>query len=74
MSYVTISVKIPKKLYDMLKKYNIEPDPIIREALEKAVRLCIAKELEERVRRLGSYSREISDDEIAKLIREDREG
>jgi len=35
MSYVTVSAKIPRKLKDLLDKYNVKPSLVIREALER---------------------------------------
>jgi len=38
MSYVTVSVKIPKWLKGLLDKYGIKPDPVVRKALEEEVK------------------------------------
>jgi polyhydroxyalkanoate synthesis regulator phasin len=71
--YVTISAKIPRRLKELLDKYGIKPGPIIRRALEEEVKKRILAELEEKARRLSEKLSHISDEEIASLIRENRE-
>jgi polyhydroxyalkanoate synthesis regulator phasin len=71
--YVTISAKIPRRLKELLDKYGIKPGPIIRRALEEEVKKRILAELEEEARRLSEKLSHISDEEIASLIRENRE-
>jgi hypothetical protein len=73
MSYVTVSAKIPKRLKELLKKYNIKPGPIIRKAIEEEVRRRALSELEEKAKALSEKLSHISDEEVASLIREDRE-
>jgi len=73
MGYVTVSAKIPRKLKELMDKYGIRPEPIIREALEREVRRRILEEAEKKARELVDKLREISDEEIARLIREDRD-
>lgn len=72
MGYVTVSAKIPRELKRLLERYGIRPGPIIREALEEAVRRRMAEELETRARRIASRSK-VGDEEVARYIREDRE-
>lgn len=74
MGYVTVSAKIPRKLKELLDKYGIKPGPIIRKALEEEVRRKILEEAEERARELSKRVAHIPDEEIARIIREDREG
>jgi polyhydroxyalkanoate synthesis regulator phasin len=71
--YATISAKIPRRLKELLDKYGIKPGPIIRRALEEEVKKQILAELEEEARRLSEKLSHISDEEIASLIRENRE-
>ncbi len=52
--------------------YGIKPGPVIRKALEEEVRKRMLEEIEARARELGSRVSHIPDEEIAKLIREDR--
>jgi len=73
MGYVTVSAKIPRKLKELMDKYGIQPGPIIREALEREVRRRVLEEAERKARELVDKLREISDEEIARLIREDRD-
>jgi len=73
MRYVTVSAKIPRELKTLLDKYGIKPGPVIRRALEEEVRRRALRVLEERAQRLRKRLPPISDEEIAALIREDRE-
>ncbi|WP_052885588.1 hypothetical protein [Thermofilum adornatum] len=74
MSYVTVSAKIPRRLKEMLERYGIKPGPVIRKALEEEVRKRVLEELEEKAKELSARLSHISDEEVASLIREDREG
>jgi polyhydroxyalkanoate synthesis regulator phasin len=74
MSYVTVSTKIPRRLKELLDKYGIKPSPLIRSLLEKEVKKRMLEELEEKARKLSEKIGSIPDEEIAELIREDREG
>ncbi len=74
MEYVTVSAKIPRRLKDLLKRYGIKPGPVIRKALEEEVKKHMLDEIEKRARELSKSVTHISDEEIAKIIREDREG
>ncbi|MEM0008515.1 MAG: hypothetical protein QXH50_00755 [Thermofilum sp.] len=73
MSYVTVSAKIPRRLKEMLERYGIKPGPVIRRALED-VRRRVLEGLEENGKELSTRLSHISDEEVASLIREDREG
>ncbi len=73
VDYVTVSAKIPRRLKELLEKYDIKPGPIIRRALEEEVRKRVLSELEERAKALSVRLSHISDEEIASLIHEDRE-
>jgi predicted transcriptional regulator len=73
VGYATVSAKIPKRLKELLEKYNIKPGPIIRKALEEEVRRRALSELEEKAKALSERPSHISDEEVASLIREDRE-
>lgn len=74
MGYVTVSAKIPKRLKELLDKYGIKPGPIIRRALEEEVKKHILSEVEKKAKELSRKVSHIPDEEIARLIREDREG
>jgi len=70
--YVVIAAKIPRKLKDLMDELGVKPGPVIRKALEEEVRRRTLEKLEERARKLLEKLPEISDEEIARLIREDR--
>jgi len=74
LGYVTVSAKIPRKLKELLDKYGIKPSPIIRRALEEEVKKRMLSEIERKARELSRRLSQISDEEIARIIREDREG
>lgn len=73
MGYVTVSAKIPRELKELLDKYGIKPGPVIRRALEEEVKRKILEEIEEKARQLSKKLSHITDEEIARIIREDRE-
>ena len=74
MGYVTVSAKIPRKLKDLLDRFGIKPGPVIRRALEEGVKRRVLSELEEEARVLSERLSHISNEEIASMIREGREG
>ena len=73
MDYVTVSAKISKELRDKLREFGIKPGPVIREALEREVRGAMFRRIEEEAKRLSRRLPEIPDDEVVRVIREDRE-
>jgi len=73
VGYVTVSAKIPRRLKELLVKYGIKPSPIIRKALEEEVKKRMLSEIEEKARKLSKKVSHISDEEIARIIREDRD-
>ena len=74
VEYVTVSAKIPRKLKELMDKYGVKPGPIIRRALEEEVKRRILEEAEEMARRLKERVSHIPDEEIVRLVREDRRG
>jgi Mg/Co/Ni transporter MgtE len=74
MRYVTISVKIPRELKELMDKYGIKPSTVIRRALEEEVKKKILEETENKAKELINKVTHISDKEIARIIREDRDG
>jgi Mg/Co/Ni transporter MgtE len=74
MRYVTISVKIPRELKELMDKYGIRPSAVIRRALEEEVKKRILEEAENKAKELINKVSHISDEEIARIIREDRDG
>lgn len=73
MSYVTVSAKIPRKLKELIDRYGIKPGPVIRRALEEEVIRRRLDMLEERARELSKRLPRIPEEEVARLIREDRD-
>ncbi|MEZ0345857.1 MAG: hypothetical protein ABWK01_04840 [Infirmifilum sp.] len=71
--YVTVSAKIPRELAEKLRELGVKPGPVIREALENAVRRKILERVDEEVKEVLEELGRIGDEEIARLIREDRE-
>jgi hypothetical protein len=53
MSYVMVSAKIPRKLKELLDKYGVKPEPIIRRALEEEVKKRILEEIEVEAKKLS---------------------
>lgn len=72
--YTTVSAKIPRRLKELLDKYNIEVGPVIRAALEDEVKKRMIEELEALLGEIKEEISKISDEEIVELIREDRGG
>ncbi len=71
--FTTVSAKIPKVLKDKIKEYRINPGPIIRRALEEEVRKRELEKLEKKAERIAEMLEKIEDEEVVRLIREDRE-
>ena len=70
---VVVATKIPRRLKELIDRLGIKPSPVMRRALEEEVRRRMLEELERRAKGLRKRLPEISDEEIAELIREDRE-
>ena len=73
MGYLTVSAKIPRRLKELLDRFGIKPGPVIRRALEEKVKRRVLSELEEEARALSERLSHINDEEVASIIREDRE-
>jgi post-segregation antitoxin (ccd killing protein) len=71
VSCVTVSTKVKKEILKKARKYNINISEVLRQALEQE----IAKREEEARKSAERISKELrlSEEEVAKLIREDRE-
>ncbi len=70
---MVVATKIPRRLKELMDKLGIKPSPVMRRALEEEVRKRLLEELERRAERLRERLPDISNEEIARLIREDRE-
>ena len=73
MDYVTVSVKVKRELWEKLKKYNININEVIREALEKKVKEEKAKRLIREFNDFMEKFKPIKENLSAKIIREDRD-
>jgi post-segregation antitoxin (ccd killing protein) len=71
MSWVTVSTKVKKEILEKARKYNINISEVLRQVLEQE----IAKREEEARKSAERISKELrlSEEEVARLIREDRE-
>jgi post-segregation antitoxin (ccd killing protein) len=72
VSWVTVSTKVKKEILEKARKYNINISEVLRQALEQE----IAKREEEEARKSAekiSKELRLPDEEVAKLIKEDRE-
>ncbi len=70
--YITVSVKVPRRLKELLDKYGIRPGPLVRQALEEEVRRIVLRELEDEIKGISEEMKSISDEEVVRIIREDR--
>ncbi len=72
MNWVTVSTKVKKEILEKARKYNINISEVLRQALEQE----IARREEEEARKSAekiSKELRLPDEEVAKLIKEDRE-
>jgi len=71
--YVTVSAKILCRLKELLDLYGVKIDPVVRRTLEEEARRRALLKSEERAKVLSRKLRQISDEEVARFIREGRE-
>jgi polyhydroxyalkanoate synthesis regulator phasin len=71
--YVTVSAKIPRRLKELMDELGIKPGPVIRRAIEEEVRRRVLERLESEIGEVVEELSTIPDEEVARLIREDRE-
>jgi len=71
--YVTVSVKIPRKLKEKLEKYGIKPSELLRKAIMEELRRREIENLEKMREELNEVIAKFSKNFIVKSIREDRE-
>ncbi|ADX82105.1 type II toxin-antitoxin system CcdA family antitoxin [Saccharolobus islandicus] len=71
MEWVTISTKVRRELLEKAKEYNINVSEVLRKALEEEVR---KREEEEARKSAEKIAKELkfSEEEVARLIEEDR--
>lgn len=73
MSYVTVSARIKRELYEKLKRYGVSISDVIRHALEEEVRKREEEELREMLKKAQSILAKISLEELVETIRSIRE-
>jgi len=69
---VNITVRIPRKLKEELRKYGIKISEVVRRALEKEVERRKMEELRRIAGELGDFLSRMSEEEIVKSIKEFR--
>ena len=72
MSWVTVSTKVKKEILEKARKYNINISEVLRQALEQEIARREEEEARKSTEKIFKESR-LSEEEIARLIREDRE-
>ena len=73
MSYVTVSAKISKELYEKLKAYGIRVSSVIRRALEEEVRRVEEEEVRRALAKAQAVLRKIPPEEVVEAVRAGRE-
>ena len=69
---VNITVRIPRKLKEELRKYGIKVSAVVKRALEEEVEKRKVEELRKMAGELGELFSRMSEEEIVKSIRESR--
>lgn len=72
MGYATVSAKIPRRLKELMDRYDVKPAEVIRRALEREVRLRALSAVEEELKKIRGKMDKVSDELVVKLIREGR--
>jgi predicted DNA-binding protein len=70
----TITVRVPPKIKQKLKKYNVNVSKTVRKALDNCVEELERKDLEQKLEQLkNGAGKKIDPQAFANLIREERE-
>jgi antitoxin CcdA len=72
VSWVTVSTKVKKEILEKARKYNINISEVLRKALEQEIARREEVEARKSTERIYKELR-LSEEEVARLIREDRE-
>jgi post-segregation antitoxin (ccd killing protein) len=72
VSWVTVSTKVKKEILEKARKYNINISEVLRKALEQEIARREEEEARKSTERISKELR-LSEEEVARLIREDRE-
>jgi predicted DNA-binding protein len=68
-----ITIRVPRKTKEKLKKYNVNVSETVRKALEDCLNEIEQKDLEEKLEQVKRLGDKIDTQLLTKLIREDRE-
>jgi len=71
--YVTISARILEEKKNEMKKYNLQPTEIIREAIDTELKRRKAEEIKQKLGTVSTELTKINLDQTAELIREERD-
>ncbi len=72
-SYVTVSTRVRREVVEKARELGINISQFLRERLEEEVRRREVEALRRRLEGLDDVLRRINTEEVARLIREDRE-
>jgi len=69
-----ITIRVPRKVKEKLKKYNVNVSETVRKVLDKYLEELERKDIEEKLEQVKEHIGDKIDPELlAKLVREDRE-
>ncbi|MEM2180357.1 MAG: CopG family transcriptional regulator [Nitrososphaeria archaeon] len=71
--YVTVSVKVSVELREKMKKYGIKPSDVLKKAIEESIKKEEIKRLKKEVDSIKQILDKISEEDIIRSVREDRE-
>ena len=71
--YVTISARILEEKKKEMKKYNLQPTEIIREAIDAEIKHRKAEEIKQKLETVSTELTKINLNKTAELIREERD-
>ncbi len=74
MSYVTVSAKIRRELYEKLRSYGIVISSVIKKALEEEVKKREEEEIRKALEEMQKILVKLQPQEIVNAIRSSREG
>ncbi|NPA99930.1 MAG: hypothetical protein GXO10_00995 [Crenarchaeota archaeon] len=70
--YVTIQVRVPRWIKEILDKYSIDIELIVQKILEHEMKTIMLREIEKELDKIRNKLN-MTDEEIVRLIREDRD-
>lgn len=68
-----ITIRVPRKVKEKLKKYNVNVSETVRKVLDECLEELERKDLEEKLEQVKRLGDKMDPELLAKLIREDRE-